>query len=297
MAQSAESKSDYKGYTFGHTKTTTASHASRTIYSDAAFLLPYIQPHHSILDVGCGPGTITIGFAGLVPDGKVTAVDISEVVLEQAKGTFAQAEETLRSRVSCVQADIITKGLPFPDNEFDIIYASQLFSHFPPPDIPLIALREMKRVLKPGGILATRDAAAVLFYPFKLEFERLWFRNVWKGVKTDDFIGPLMGRFFRALGWNIDADEADEHNKAEGSQGRIIMTTSTSNTVVNLQNRRAYADLYTPRLVEGEPFRKSWEDAGVSVKEIQECVDLWEAWVATEDAIVTTVQCNYLAWK
>lgn len=51
------------GYTFGYSKTTTASHASRTIHTDAAFVIPHIKPHHKILDVGSGPGTITIGFA------------------------------------------------------------------------------------------------------------------------------------------------------------------------------------------------------------------------------------------
>lgn len=51
------------GYKFGYSKTTTSSHSSRTIHTDAAFVIPHIQPHYKILDVGSGPGTITIGFA------------------------------------------------------------------------------------------------------------------------------------------------------------------------------------------------------------------------------------------
>ena len=54
-------------YTQGYSDAVVSSHQSRTVYSDAAFLLSHVKPTDRILDVGCGPGTITIGFAKLVP--------------------------------------------------------------------------------------------------------------------------------------------------------------------------------------------------------------------------------------
>lgn len=49
----------------------------RTAQTCAAHLLPRIKKHHRILDVGCGPGSITVGLAELVPDGEVVGIDIN----------------------------------------------------------------------------------------------------------------------------------------------------------------------------------------------------------------------------
>ena len=49
----------------------------RTAQACATHLLPYIKPNHQILDIGCGPGSITIGLAALVPDGEVIGIDIN----------------------------------------------------------------------------------------------------------------------------------------------------------------------------------------------------------------------------
>ena len=62
-------------YTQGYSKATLTSHTSRTVESDASFLIPYIKPTDTILDVGCGPGTITIGLAALAHKGSVTGID------------------------------------------------------------------------------------------------------------------------------------------------------------------------------------------------------------------------------
>ncbi|KAL7940936.1 S-adenosyl-L-methionine-dependent methyltransferase [Trichoderma barbatum] len=64
--------------------------------------------------------------------------------------------------------------LPYPDNAFDVVFSSQVLGHLPQPGIPLRALTEMRRVLKPGGILATRDGMGHHFYPQSLDLDRLW---------------------------------------------------------------------------------------------------------------------------
>ena len=52
--------------------------AERTAEDCATHLLPHLKPHYRILDVGCGPGSITVGLARYVPQGSVVGVDVNE---------------------------------------------------------------------------------------------------------------------------------------------------------------------------------------------------------------------------
>src|SRR6478609_8621962 len=71
-------------YTHGHHESVLRSHTWRTAANSAAYLLGSLKPHMQILDIGCGPGTITADLAELVPDGRVTAVDHAPGILDQA---------------------------------------------------------------------------------------------------------------------------------------------------------------------------------------------------------------------
>ena len=66
-------------YLHGHHRTVISAHSARTADDAAAFLLPHLQPGMSVLDFGCGPGTITIGLADAVGEtGSVLGVDVSD---------------------------------------------------------------------------------------------------------------------------------------------------------------------------------------------------------------------------
>src|SRR6188472_2086916 len=62
-------------YTHGHHESVLRSHEWRTAENSAAYLLPHLQPGMDLLDVGCGPGTITLDLARLVAPGHVVGVD------------------------------------------------------------------------------------------------------------------------------------------------------------------------------------------------------------------------------
>ena len=79
-------------YVQGYSERTVATHQSRTAESDAAFLLPYIKKTDHILDVGCGPGTITTGLAKYACEGGTVGVDISTDVLQKARSFAAEAK-------------------------------------------------------------------------------------------------------------------------------------------------------------------------------------------------------------
>jgi ubiquinone/menaquinone biosynthesis C-methylase UbiE len=94
------------------------SHARSTTQDSAAFLLPHLKPHYAILDISCGPGTITADLAELVPDGKVTRVNAVEAVLERARAHVAGRSNI--TNYTFKVADINT--LTYPDASFDVVF-------------------------------------------------------------------------------------------------------------------------------------------------------------------------------
>ena len=145
-------------YTHGHHDSVLRSHRWRTVENSAAYLVPHLEPGTSVLDVGCGPGTITVDLAARVAPGEVVGVDTSEAVLEQARAAAAEAGAAVTFRTGDATA------LPFPDASFDVVHAHQVLQHL---SDPVAALREMRRVTRPGGVVAVRDAdyAAMTWYP------------------------------------------------------------------------------------------------------------------------------------
>ncbi|OTA92300.1 hypothetical protein M434DRAFT_21965 [Hypoxylon sp. CO27-5] len=290
-------------YTQGHSRAVTSGHASRTINSDAAFLVPYLKPTDRILDVGCGPGTITVGLAAHVPSGSVVGVDLSADIIAMATALLLDAgtdkkkdgngEEKseegkekaatdLKPRVS-FQVSNVLQGLPFEDASFDVVYASQLFAHMPPPNLPARALAEMRRVLRPGGILATRDAAAQHFFPRALGLETLLSRNMVCGFGREDWAGPEMPALYRAVGFD-----------ADGGKVRVGCGTTC---YADPESRRWRADGLIGRLAEGEAVRESWIRNGVSEDEIETFVARLREWAGTPDAWYGVLQTEIIAWK
>jgi len=139
------------GYTYsqGHDPSVLRAHGHRTSGKCAAFLLPHIAPSSLILDVGCGPGTISLGLAAAAPDGQVVAVDYSADVVEVAKQNAQQS-----GIGNCEFKTGNACELEFGDGEFDIVYAHQCLIHLKD---PATALREMRRVCKAGGSIAVRE--------------------------------------------------------------------------------------------------------------------------------------------
>ena len=130
-------------------------HELRNAENSAAFLLPKLQsmkesnPHLTLLDVGAGSGTITATLAKLIPDGRVTAIDLNPKILPRA---HAVAEMAGLKNVEFQEGDVFK--LPFADATFDVTFCHQVLTHI---SAPWDALGEMLRVTKPGGIVAARE--------------------------------------------------------------------------------------------------------------------------------------------
>lgn len=112
-------------------------------------LVPYLSAGAQVLDVGCGPGTITIDVARRIGTGAAVGVDSAPAMIERAK---QMATDTGVGNVSFRCSDALSLG--FPDNTFDVTYCSNLISHLRDPES---AIREQIRVTKPGGWIAASN--------------------------------------------------------------------------------------------------------------------------------------------
>lgn len=273
-------------YTQGYSESTLATHQLRTAESEAAFLLPYIKKTDRILDVGCGPGSITAGLAKLTTEGSTIGIDISTTVLEKARAHAAKSNISIKDPGSLVfEEGNILHHLSYPDDSFDIVFASQLFGHLPPPDMPLQALSEIRRVLKPGGILATRDGLEHHFYPRSLGLDELWGQNMLRGLHKGEPLanptGTLLPALFRQAGF--------EDEKIRVGAGTKVWSGAVA--------RQMLTDRAAGQLAVSDAFRQSWLDAGITEEEMGKTLQAVGVWAGTEGAWMASLQCEMLAWK
>jgi len=109
-------------YTHGHSAPVLSAHSRRGAEDSAAYLLPHLNAGMDLLDVGCGPATITADLADRVTPGRVVGLDAASGALEAARATLA--ERDLPARVELTDGDVMS--LPFDDGTFDVAHAHGL---------------------------------------------------------------------------------------------------------------------------------------------------------------------------
>ncbi len=245
-------------YTHGHHKSVVNHHAARTATDSAGFLLPHLEPGMRLLDVGCGPGSITLDLARVVSPGKVVGTDLVDDVLSAGR---VAAENAGIANVDFEPADVY--DLSYEDASFDVAYAHQVLQHL---TRPVHAIGEMRRVVKPGGIVAVRDADYGGFF---------W--------------APTEPRLTR---WMELYHQVTEENGAQADAGRHLshwmrqagftdIEVTTSNWHYETQTERAWwADGWFKRSTESsfadQAIRYGFASAG-------ELADIAEAWLWWRD--------------
>ena len=183
-------------YTHGHSAAVLSAHSRRGAADSAAYLLAHLRAGMDLLDVGCGPASITADLAERVAPGRVVALDAAAGALEAARKTLH--ERGLSEQVEVTSGDVM--ALPFEDASFDVVHAHQVLQHLAD---PVGALAEMRRVTRPGGIVAVRDAvySAMTWFPEPAGMEQ-W-RSVYMATARANGGEPDAGS--RLLSWAREA--------------------------------------------------------------------------------------------
>ncbi len=182
-------------YTHGHVESVLRSHRWRTAENSAGYLLPRLHEHSRVLDVGCGPGTITVDLARLARAGSVVGIDRSEAVVHEAR-TAADRAGVLN--VVFTVGDVY--ALDDAAGRFDVVHAHQVLQHL---SDPVAALREMGRVCAPDGLVAVRDSdySGFTWFPAVPELDE-WL-DLYRAVARGNGAEPDAGRHLK--GWALSA--------------------------------------------------------------------------------------------
>jgi len=254
-------RADQEIYTHGHAASVLRSHASRTVANSAAYLIPHLRPGARVLDVGCGPGTITTDLAARAAPGEVVGIEPTPGPLGDASAHAAAVGAT---NVTFTVGDAY--GLDHPDDSFDVVHAHQVLQHL---SDPVAALREMLRVCAPGGVVAARDAdyAAMTWYPADPRLDR-WLA-VYRAVAHGNGAEPDAGR--RMLAW-------------ANAAGAAEVTASASVWCYATPDERAWwGGMWADRILTSAITTQAIEGGHADEDELRTISAAWQAWAEQDD--------------
>lgn len=145
----------------GHDKVVRQTFARRRVNADAFFIKKHLKKDFTLLDVGCGVGSLTLDLAKILKEGKVYGIDLA---LESLNEAIQSAQEKKVQNVSFSQADV--HHLPFAEQTFDVVFCFAFLMHMKD---PALTLKKMRGVLKDKGFIAASepDFGSFILYPDK----------------------------------------------------------------------------------------------------------------------------------
>jgi SAM-dependent methyltransferase len=260
-------------YTHGHHESVLRSHRWRTAENSAGYLLPLLEPGMRLLDVGCGPGTITLDLAARVSPGPTVGVD-------RDAGIVSEAQSLLESRsVSGIEFRTAhAYALEFEDESFDVVHAHQLLQHLTD---PVAALGEMRRVLRPGGVLAVRDGDYGGF--------------VWAPAD------PLLDRWLELY------HDVCRHNGADADAGRSLLgwaqragfteihPSSSTWTFAEPESRRWWGELWAERTTASSVAEQAVAYGLSNPDELEAIAAAWRRWLEHDDGFFVVLHGELIA--
>ncbi len=184
-------------YTPGYSDNSVQFMEKRDVRLHGAFFLEHLHEGLTLLDCGCGPGTITLGLAEAVAPGRAVGIDVESSQIDQAE---ARASRRGMDNVWFKVASVYE--LPFDNQSFDRVFCNALMEHLAEPEA---ALLEMRRVLKPGGRIGvcSPDWGGFLVSPSGRDLDKAlaFYRKMQARNGGDPTIGRKLGAMLSAVGY------------------------------------------------------------------------------------------------
>ena len=255
-------------YTHGHHASVLSAHRWRTIRNSAHYLEPHLVAGRSLVDIGCGPGTITAEFAERLAPGRVIGVDAAPDAIAAASELETTAEFMLGDAYA----------LPFDDASVDIAHTHQTLQHV---QDPVAMLREMARVVRPGGVVAARevDYSATTWFPLLPELDQ-WL-DLYRRVHSGNGGEPDAGRHMTS--WAHDA----------GLNGAQFSATAWAFSTPD--ERAWWGGAWADRALHSSFATDALEGGHADERELQAISDAWRAWAADDRGWFTMTHTELLA--
>jgi len=262
-------------YQHGHHVSVVANHAKRTAETAAAFFLPFLKPGMRLLDVGCGPGSIKAGLAKRAEPAETIGIDPSPSVIETARSL---AEAKAGAHLTFEVGNIYEPR--FAPETFEAVFAHQVLQHL---GQPVDALRQIRKLLAPGGVVGVRDVdwGSTTFYPENQGMRR--FLKLYRELARRNGGEPNAGRHMRW--WFREAGFAEAR-----------VTTST----VSYTDQAAtgeWGDTYAERTPHSNLADKALEFGIATRPELEEMAAAWRVWGRDPDALFCFSHTEVVAWK
>ena len=275
-SQTSVSDSETKEqYTLGYSSQTVQRLQKRTAAKEAGFLLPHLSPGMRLLDCGCGPGSITAGFAEAVTPGQVVGVDIEP---SEYKHAWLQAAERAGGNLHFAIANVYR--LPFTANVFDAAFLHNVLSHL---RRPLEVLKGIYRLLSPGGVI---------------------------GISHPDFSGqlispsdPLLDRdhelYWRLVEHNGGNPAIGKHQRALLHEAGFVRVEAVAKySTVGAQDGVRMRAESGGRLSDGSDIAQQMIDLGWTDRsELDRIIAAWRKWSEHPGAFMASATVTAVGWK
>jgi SAM-dependent methyltransferase len=228
----------------------------------------------SLLDVGCGPGTITVDLAEAVAPAEVVGLDAATDVLEKARSHAQERGVDVRFEAGDVYA------LPYEASSFDVVHAHQVLQHLTD---PVAALAEMRRVTKPGGLVSVRDSdfGGFTWFPASegLEDWRELYREVAGALGAQADAGRRLSSWVREAGFDPEGVEV--------GAGTWCYATP--------EERAWWSQLWAERCVSSGFARAALTHGLADEVALEQLADAWRSWGEEPDGWFVVLHGEVLA--